>query len=116
MSDAILPSCFPAAICHTATKHTNYWQGGSTSIAIPPASTSNIVGRHNKIGGITFSVPLELCSGPIFESSSIFNWRLVNLNIPAPRRQDPKQNGNFLESGLDHLNYISVTDGDSIPK
>jgi len=31
-----------------------YWWEGSASTAIPLASSSYIVGQHNKIGGITF--------------------------------------------------------------
>jgi len=30
-----------------------YWSEGSASTAIPPTSASDIVGQHNKIGGIT---------------------------------------------------------------
>jgi hypothetical protein len=41
-----------------AAKLTNYWQEGSTFNAISPASTYNIVGQHNKMGGITFGAPL----------------------------------------------------------
>ena len=31
-----------------------YWQEGSTSAVIPPASTSEFVGQHNKKEGTTF--------------------------------------------------------------
>jgi len=31
-----------------------YCQKGSISTAIPPTSTSDVVGQHNKTGGITF--------------------------------------------------------------
>jgi len=31
-----------------------YWWEGSLSTAIPPTSASDIVGQHNKTGGITF--------------------------------------------------------------
>jgi len=31
-----------------------YWREGSASVRIPPTSTSDVVGQHNKIGGITF--------------------------------------------------------------
>jgi len=31
-----------------------YWWEGSTTAAIPPPSTSGVVGQHHKIGGITF--------------------------------------------------------------
>ena len=31
-----------------------YWWEGSTLTAISPTPTSDVVGQHNKIGGITF--------------------------------------------------------------
>jgi hypothetical protein len=37
----------------------NYWWEGSTSTAIPLASTSNFVSKHNKIGDITFGASLK---------------------------------------------------------
>ena len=33
-----------------------YWQEGSTFTAIPPTSTSDVMGQHHKIGGITFRI------------------------------------------------------------
>ena len=35
-----------------------YWREDSTSTAISPTSASDIVGQHNKIGGINFGVTL----------------------------------------------------------
>jgi len=42
---------------------TEYWREGLTSTDISPTSTSDVVGQHNKIGGITFRVTLvyEVC-------------------------------------------------------
>jgi len=37
-----------------------YWREGSTSTAVSPTSTSNIVGQHNKIGDITFGAAYVL--------------------------------------------------------
>ena len=37
---------------------TEYWWEGSTSTAISPASTSDIMGQHNKMGGIIFRAAL----------------------------------------------------------
>ena len=37
---------------------TEYWWEGPTSTAVTPTSTSDIVGQHNKIGGITFGSAL----------------------------------------------------------
>jgi len=37
---------------------TEYWWEGSTSAAIPPTSTSDVMGKHNKIGGITYGAEL----------------------------------------------------------
>ena len=42
-----------------------YWWEGSTSIAIPPTPTSDIVGQRNKIGGITFGAALGYKMGPL---------------------------------------------------
>ena len=65
ISDTILLVCLSAAICHTA-KQTNkkvmeYWLQGSTSTAILPTSTSDIVGQCNKIRGISFGAALSVC-------------------------------------------------------
>ena len=35
-----------------------YWWEGSTSTSIPPASTSDVVGQYNRIGGVTFGAAL----------------------------------------------------------
>ena len=35
-----------------------YWWEGSTSTATPLTSTFDVVGQHNKIGGITFEAAL----------------------------------------------------------
>ena len=35
-----------------------YWWEGSTSTAIPPTFTSDVVGQHNKIGGNIFRAAL----------------------------------------------------------
>ena len=53
-SDAILSDCPSAVICHTATMCNGILWDGSTSAAVPPASTSDIVGPCNKTGGTTF--------------------------------------------------------------
>jgi len=37
---------------------TEYWWEGSASTAIPPTLASDVVGQHNKIGGITFEAAL----------------------------------------------------------
>jgi len=37
---------------------TECWCKGATSTATPPTPTSDIVGQHNKIGGITFRAAL----------------------------------------------------------
>jgi hypothetical protein len=55
--DAILSDCPSAAICRTITELKNYWREDSTSTAIPPASAFDVVGQHNKIGGIIFGAP-----------------------------------------------------------
>ena len=35
-----------------------YWWEGSALTAIPPTSASDVVGQHNKMGGITFGAAL----------------------------------------------------------
>jgi hypothetical protein len=64
MADAVLPDCSSAAICRSATEPTSYGQEGSASTVVPPASVSNVVVQHNKIGGITIGAltQLEICS------------------------------------------------------
>jgi hypothetical protein len=37
---------------------TDYWQEGSTSTAISPTSTSDVMAQHNKIGDFNFEVTL----------------------------------------------------------
>ena len=58
-----------------------YWWEGSTSIAIPPTSTSDIVGQYNKIGGITFRAALILSSMCSYQLTNAYRkgtsiWRL----------------------------------------
>ena len=48
-SHATHPSCPPQQ------QHVmEYWGEGSTSTAVPPVSTTDIVGQHIKIRGVTF--------------------------------------------------------------
>jgi len=55
------PFCQTAPLLPSLTQQQNateyYWQS-STSTAIPPPSTSDTVGQHDKIGGITFGAAL----------------------------------------------------------
>ena len=56
-----MPFCRPALLLPSVTQQQNvlgYWQEGSTSAATPPTSTSDIMGQHNKTGGITFGAAL----------------------------------------------------------
>ena len=56
------PFCQTAPLLPSVAQQQNvmkYFQEGSTSTAIPPTSASDIVGRHNKIGGITLGVDLS---------------------------------------------------------
>jgi len=50
-----------ARLLLSATQQQNlmeYWWEGSTSTAIPPTSTADIVGQYDKIGGITFGAAI----------------------------------------------------------
>ena len=56
-----MPFCQIAPLLPSATQQQNvmgYWWEGSTSIATPPTSASDVVGQHHKIGGITFRAAL----------------------------------------------------------
>ena len=79
-SSPLLPCQTP--FCHTApllppvTRQQNvmgYWQEGSASTAVPPPSDSDMVGQHNKTGGITFGAAL-IC--PI--DRCVWLWRQMN--------------------------------------
>ena len=53
--------CQTALFLPSVTWHQNvmeYWREGSTSTAIAPTLASDVVGQHNKIGGITFGAAL----------------------------------------------------------
>ena len=59
-----IPFCQTAPLLPSVTwqqNGTECWLEGSTSAAIPPTSTSVVMGQHNKIGGITFRAALVLC-------------------------------------------------------
>jgi len=60
------PFCQTAPLLSSVARQQNlteYWRESSTSTAISPTSTSDIVGQHNKIGCITFVATLILyCS------------------------------------------------------
>jgi hypothetical protein len=58
MSDAIFPHCSTSDVCRRATKLTNYWREGSTSTAISPASTSDVVGHIIKHETLLSKCPL----------------------------------------------------------
>ena len=53
MTDVIVSDC-PSQQQHV----TEYWQEGSTSTAKPLTLTSDVMGQHNKIGGVTFRADL----------------------------------------------------------
>mgnify|MGYP001853851982 FL=1 len=76
MSDAIVSDFPSATISCTATKIMEYRQKGSASTARPPTPTLDIMGQHNKIGGITFSGPLTHLKFSISFSNSLLNQML----------------------------------------
>ena len=56
-----MPLCQTNPLLPSVTRQENvteYWWKGSTSAAVPPTSTSDIVGQHHKIGGIAFGTAL----------------------------------------------------------
>jgi len=55
------PFCQTALLLPSVTQQqhvTEYWWEGSISTAIPPTSTSDVMGQHHKIGGIAFKAPV----------------------------------------------------------
>ena len=65
-----MPLCHTAPLLPSVTQQRNvteYCQEGSASTAIPPTLTSDVMGQHNKIGGITFRANLietmDSCQG-----------------------------------------------------
>ena len=62
----ILSHCPSAAFCHMAKNVMEYWWESSVSTPISPASTSDIVGRDNKIGCITSREALVEIVGKYF--------------------------------------------------
>lgn len=59
MSDAIVSDCPYAAVCPMATKHNGILVGRFSLSIIPQTSTSDVVGQHNKVGGIVFEASLD---------------------------------------------------------
>lgn len=51
---------------------TEYWQEDSTSAAIPPPSTFDVTGQHNKIGSITSRAALLCGSGGLQRCDKAF--------------------------------------------
>ena len=63
-----MPFCQTAPMLPTVTLQQHimeHWWEGSTSTAIPPTPTSDIMGEHNKIGVITFGAVLMYLLEPI---------------------------------------------------
>ena len=58
MSDAILSDCPLLSSVARQQSLTEYWWEGSTSTAISTTFASDVVGQHNKIGGINFGAAL----------------------------------------------------------
>jgi len=58
-----VPFCQTAPLLSSVTQQQNvmeYWWEGPTPTVMPPTSASDVVGQHNKIGGITFGTVLVL--------------------------------------------------------
>ena len=56
-----MPVCQTAPLLPPVTRQQNvieYWKKASTSTAMPPTSTSDVVGQHNKMGEISFGAAL----------------------------------------------------------
>jgi hypothetical protein len=56
-----MPFCQNAPLLSSVAQQQNlteYWQEGSTSTAVQPKFTTDVVGQHNKIGEINFGATL----------------------------------------------------------
>ena len=74
------PFCHAGPLLPRVTRQQNgteYWWEGSASAAIPPPFTSDVVGQHNNIGGITFGAAI------------VNTERKTKRSLPAPRVSDP---------------------------
>ena len=80
VSGIILSDCHSAAICHTATKGNNIGEEILLYFLIPPTLASDIMGRCNKIGGITFraTTTYQLYRDPQIYLSSAVAQRCSN--------------------------------------
>ena len=57
------PFCQAAPLLPSVTwqqRGMEYWWEGSASAAVPPTSTSDAVGKHNKIGSVIYRAALKL--------------------------------------------------------
>ena len=88
-----VPFCQTAPLLQTGTQQQNlmeYRWGGSTSAAIPLTSTSEVVGQHNNIVGVSFGaafiIPIALLWARLPVTHSIMLPRLLsNLTLKASR-------------------------------
>jgi len=58
MSDSIMSDCSSAAVCHMTTKCSGILAGRFNLYCYNTNTCLDIVGEHNKIGGITFGAAL----------------------------------------------------------
>ena len=103
-SDTILSACPSAVVCHTATKRNGMQWEGSASTAVPPTSTSDIVGRQRNTGGITFRAALAVTSEQV-EIKSIRDPHHELLVAPHQLRL-PKAPS--VASGTSRVTHISL--------
>ena len=66
---------------------TEYWREGSTSTAISTTFASDVVGKHNKIGGINFGAALVIV---IFLQISKLDGNFLTHNISVVALEDDK--------------------------
>jgi len=61
-----------------------YWQEGTTFTAVPPTSTSDVMGQHKIVGSITFEAAFVIpdCSGQSF--GEIVSKHMSVFFIDAP--------------------------------
>ena len=83
-----MPFCQTAPLQPSVTWQQNlmgYCWDGSTSAAVTPTSTSDVMGQHNEIGGITFRAALALRHLPPLETGTLISKMKQDLIITRVR-------------------------------
>ena len=100
------PFCQTAPLLHSVTQQphiTEYWSEGSTSIAIPPTSASDVVGQRYKIQGIIFKAALV----PLFKMHNCWKTLPYDTGTVLSSRMLCLSGNSLFGQGLYIFIYIS---------